>query len=352
VIDAAFGAIRLVASCVLAVLAIAAVGQAEPPKPLRFVVQSWRAESGLPGDQVLQIARTRQGYLYVGTTNGLARFDGVRFRSFTLDDGLRPGRIVAIHEDRKGTLWVGTSGGGLARLEGHRFVSLTRVDGLPSNTVTAIAEDGRGRLWIGTNRGIALWDGRRLCTPEGFEHLTGCSVMAILCARDDVVWVATYRSGLFTFGRGGWSESDASGLLGAGKTCYALFEDHAGRIWASTDHEIVLRRDAEGWTRCRVQRDPSGSYAYVQEFAEDADGIIWCALPHGNLNFFRGGRDDAEEYRFTTSTAEVCCVLGDPAGGIWIGTGGMGLHRLMPPKVSILVSPLTTLAMNSTGLLC
>ena len=95
-----------------------AVGQVEPPKPPRFVVKSWRAEDGLPGEKILRIARTREGFIYVGTTNGLAQFDGVRFRSFTLEDGLRPGRIGAIHEDRQGNLWVGTVGGGLATRRG------------------------------------------------------------------------------------------------------------------------------------------------------------------------------------------------------------------------------------------
>ena len=228
------------------------------------------------------------------------------------------------------------SAGDWRRLEGDRFVSFTTADGLPSDAVTAIADDGRGRLWIGTNEGIAIWDGRRLSTPEGVEHLAGCAVRAILCTHDDVVWVGTYRKGLFTFERGKWSESDADMLLGPGRTCYALLEDRAGRIWASTDHETVLRRDRAGWTRCRVQCDPPGRTAHVQAFADDVDGNIWCALPQGNLNYFRAGHDDIEGWKLTTPNSEVGCVVGDPAGGIWIGTEAAGLLRLTVPNVSAL----------------
>src|SRR5262249_17882744 len=99
-------------SCMLAALAIAAIGQAEPPKPLRFVAHSWRAESGLPGDQVVRIAHTRQGYLYVGTTNGLARHVG----GGEYGPLFGKSSVLALIEDREGGFWVGTDSGRVLRL--------------------------------------------------------------------------------------------------------------------------------------------------------------------------------------------------------------------------------------------
>ena len=337
--DAPSGMVKVMASCVLAIIAIAAAGQDESSTLPRYVIQRWGVENGLPSNEVTCIARSRQGYLYVGTTLGLARFDGVQFRSFDLSDGLKPNRIHAIREDQRSTLWVATIGGGLARLVGDRFVCLTRADGLPSDSVTALAEDGRDRLWIGTRGGLAVWDGRQLRRPDDAARFDGCHMTSILCESDGTTWVGVFQRGLFTYERGRWSESPASTMMGPGVTCYALFKDREGRIWASTDHEVVLRRDASGWTSCRVKVEPPSSYAYVKQFTEDEAGILWCALAHGNLNYFRRGRDEAEEFDFTPSTPEVECVLADFGGELWIGTKGLGLHRLVPPKVSVVGQP-------------
>ena len=76
-----------------------------------FVRRVWQVEDGLPQNSVLAVLQAREGYLWLGTANGLARFDGVRFKVFGLADGL-PGLLVRVLlEDREGTLWIGTGSG-------------------------------------------------------------------------------------------------------------------------------------------------------------------------------------------------------------------------------------------------
>src|SRR5690349_12814788 len=80
-----------------------------------YTIEVWDNERGLPGDTVVAITQTRDGYLWLGTLYGLARFDGVRFTTFNEGNtpGLGSSRIVRLFEDRQGNLWVGTDVGGI-----------------------------------------------------------------------------------------------------------------------------------------------------------------------------------------------------------------------------------------------
>lgn len=125
----------------------------DPKKAItQYVHDVWTTEDGLPQNSILSIVQTRDGYLWVGTWNGLARFDGVRFTVF--DRGNTPAKknnyIYALYEDRQGSLWIGTGGGGLSRLQDGEFTNYTTQAALSNNDVRAIYEDRAANIWIGT----------------------------------------------------------------------------------------------------------------------------------------------------------------------------------------------------------
>jgi ligand-binding sensor domain-containing protein len=119
-------------------------GSNAPPNSA-FVCQVWRVEDGLPHNTVTAIAQTRNGYLWVGTGNGLARFDGVQFRRFGLADGLCSPLVKALLEDRNGVLWIGTANG-LSRYQNGQFTTWTVREGLAGNAILALAEDPEGGM--------------------------------------------------------------------------------------------------------------------------------------------------------------------------------------------------------------
>src|SRR4051812_35791689 len=120
-----------------------------------WVVRSWEASDGLPQNSGNAVVQTRDGFLWVGTSGGLARFDGVRFRKFGLEDGLRAVRISALVEDAQGALWIGTSGGGLSRWANGRIASFGAAEGFPAGTdVISLAADRDGSVWVGTEKGL------------------------------------------------------------------------------------------------------------------------------------------------------------------------------------------------------
>src|SRR6266536_815526 len=152
---------RVAAACLLATPALAL----EDGRPLtRYSLDTWTVDRGLPENSVFAIVQTRDGYLWLGTTQGLARFDGLRFTVFDSANtpAIRHNQIQSLAEDSSGALWVGTYGGGLARLKDGRFEAYTTRDGLSGDTVRSLWPSSDGTLWIGTHgAGLASYrDGR------------------------------------------------------------------------------------------------------------------------------------------------------------------------------------------------
>jgi ligand-binding sensor domain-containing protein len=114
-----------------------------------YSIDTWREPEGLKQDCVRAIAQTRDGYLWVGTPDGLLRFDGVRFVSFNVDTGsLKDNEVWALKADPAGGLWIASFGGGVAHYKDGRFTSLTTADGLPDDFVWNLDIDSTGDLWI------------------------------------------------------------------------------------------------------------------------------------------------------------------------------------------------------------
>ncbi len=130
----------------------------DPKKAItQYKLDIWQAERGLEQNSVFAVRQTCDGYIWLGTLNGLVCFDGTRFRVFNKDntEQLKDNTVKALVEDRKGTLWIGTSEGGLTLLKDGEFKTYTPGEYPGLKEISAIYEDGEGTLWIGTkNSGL------------------------------------------------------------------------------------------------------------------------------------------------------------------------------------------------------
>jgi ligand-binding sensor domain-containing protein len=173
--------------------------------PLQYVHDVWTTERGLPQNSVSALVQTRDGYLWVGTYGGLARFDGIRFTVFETGNapGMQSNRILTLYEDRAGNLWIGTDQGGLSRYFQGKFSTYTTQDGLPDNYVAALAEDHVGGLWIVTSKGLARLQDGRFTTYTPQEGWADGRVGLVKAGRDGSIWVvfarglAHWRAGRF-----------------------------------------------------------------------------------------------------------------------------------------------------------
>src|SRR5450432_1874587 len=117
-----------------------------------FIVDSWNNEQGLPQSSVISIIQTKDGYLWLGTLNGLVRFDGNHFTVFDENNtpGLNSDRIVCLFEDRRGELWVGTDTAGVALMKAGTIRNFDLGHAGHEGRLTSACEDAKGNVWLYT----------------------------------------------------------------------------------------------------------------------------------------------------------------------------------------------------------
>lgn len=324
--------------------------------PTRYTVEFWTESEGLPQNFVYTLLQTRDGYIWLGTRRGLARFDGVRFVVY---DDLRPGQlrdseVRALAEGDDGSLWIGTHGGGVARLRDGVFTSYSTQDGLPSDTVTAMRKVPGGPLWIGTPAGLAAFDGERFETYTRDEGLPSANVLALHLDDDGVLWIGT-GSGLASHENGAFVDHAAenAALRGTIRTIAGSARDG---LWL----DRVLREDAGvGYVSEGVRRYANGR---VTEFTpEDGvtagevtallrdpeGGALWIATVGGLTRYTDGRLEVLHDGVITEAQIPLAPLRGhrlltaqslmlDHEGSLWVGTRSNGLGRVRPALFSSL----------------
>jgi diguanylate cyclase (GGDEF)-like protein len=286
--------------------------------------QAWNTKDGLPQSSVEAILQTRDGYLWLGTQEGLVRFDGVRFAVFDKSNtkALKANRVTALAEDRTGALWIGTEGGGLTRLHHGAFTTWREKEGLPADRVRAVVEDAAGVVWVGTDRGLARMRDERVEAAG----LPGRYVQSLVSVRDGTVWVGLRDGSLLPI-RGEQPGSTVP-LPGTGAVS-ALWPDPDNTIWVGRRDALV--HVAPGTVRTFTAREglPGRS---VLDLVRDRDGSLWVATENGGLARLRGDRFEVFTTREGLSNNMVQKVLEDREGNLWVGTQDGGLNRLADGK--------------------
>jgi ligand-binding sensor domain-containing protein len=125
-----------------------------------FGVTAWTVDDGLPQNIVRGLHQTPDGYLWIATLDGLARFDGVRFTVFDRNTTpeIKSGRFAALYGSPTGDLWLSTDGSGLTRYHKGRFITYTQRDCLPVDAVRCVTGDGAGNVWALAADAILKWN--------------------------------------------------------------------------------------------------------------------------------------------------------------------------------------------------
>jgi signal transduction histidine kinase/CheY-like chemotaxis protein/streptogramin lyase len=320
---------RALRACVAALLLIVSVSAhaLDPSLKLsQYVLDNWQIPQGLPQISAQAIARTPDGYLWVGTQEGLARFDGVRFVVFDhgSESAIPDKHISVLYADSAGRLWIGTRAGIAVYEHGH-FKALSVMPGLAHAYVRAIAEGKQGRIWVGTESGLfGIGDG----TAVSFDSTSGLPdsrIRALLEDHEGVLWVGT-AGGSQRFDGNRFETLNFGGA--ADEQITALHEDMQGTVWLGTDHGS-LYRFAEGRFTLAAGAGRMGSS--VQAITGDHDGNLWIATHGVGLVRWRDGNFSVlGTNQFASS--ELSALLEDDEGSLWVGSAGEGLLRLRNGK--------------------
>lgn len=291
----------------------------------------WRAPQSLPHDDVTAIVQTRDGYLWIGTVEGLVRFDGVRSVVFdkTNTPALTNNWIKALFEDRQGRLWIGTLGGGLVCRDGESFVRYGESRGLPYEVIDAIAEDGQGRVWVGTvGGGILRLENGRFVREPGADAAAHTSVRTILADRTGALWFGT-ETGLYRLVGGALTRfGRKDGLTDDGVISLA---SDAGGLWIGTETGGLNRLSDGRFTA--ITRKDGLTHDRVWCLAIDRDANLWIGTDGGGLDRLTRGQLTSFSTKNGLTNDYVWAIHEDREGSLWIGTNGGGVDRLKNPRV-------------------
>lgn len=302
-----------------------------------YCVDRWQTEDGLPGNTVTSIVQTHDGYLWIGTFGGLARFDGMQFRHFGEREGLKTNRILCLFEDARGDLWVGSEGGGLFRYHAGVFSALTTRDGLLHDVVMSLTEDALGRLWIGTYSGLQCWkDGAFIPAAIEPAPLQG-PVSRLLADPSGVLWMVIngllgkVETNCFMLPK---VEGEPSGQMAVS----ALHMSHSGRLWIGGNSGYVVSSSHGALDLLPLVLEQLTDNLW--DLCEARNGDMWIGTASSGLRRWRGGQVLSITTQEGLADNSVRCILEDREGNLWVGTNGGGLHRLKLKKLALVTTRL------------
>ena len=279
----------------------------------------YKTEQGLPQNEVRSIAQTPDGYLWFGTRDGLARFDGVKFTVFSQQTtpGIGHNMFGAMLVDRAGRLWIAT-GDGLSCFEHRQFRRYTERDGLPANAVHSLLEDRKGTLWVGTWNGLAAFDGTRFRKFAQKDGLPADSISGLAEDGSGGLWVGTYGGGLAHITDGRIHVLTTQDGLPA-NLIQTVLHDRSGNLWIGTQNGSALLSPVG---QLQILRDlPGKSICFYQ----DREGLIWAATDKIFGRYRNGASLVFEQQEVPKQDIET--VFQDRDGSLWVGTSGAGVAR-------------------------
>lgn len=263
---------------------------------------NFNKEDGLNSNRIISIVEEKNGNLWLGTGNGLCKYDGNVFTPIPIPEdgkkdlwgeGCNANQVLCLMQDKKGNIWLGTCGGGAYCYDGKTFTSYLsnegriQSDGLHHNVIRSITEDNAGNIWFtsATHGGVSKYDGTNFTHYNQKDGLSDDMIISSMMDSKGNIWF---------------------GALGNRAGCLSLYD---GKTFTNFNEKDGL---------CNNN---------VSRIFEDKKGTIWLGSNRGGLCYY-----NHETFTpFTTQTGEklqnIKTIIEDKAGNLWFGCNQGGLWR-------------------------
>ncbi|WP_158941575.1 two-component regulator propeller domain-containing protein [Granulicella sp. S190] len=280
--------------------------------------QSWSTENGLPQNSVHQIFQASDGYIWIATEGGIARFNGIDFKIFNLENtpAFTSDDTCCFAQDHSGALWIGTADG-LIQYIGGRFRRYFAGDGLPSGRITNLAISDDGFLLVLTTNGISRFDGKQ-SSPLLFP--SSAIPSAMVRADDGIVRIAS-GSSIFQYQNSRvipqslLHASEETKIIGIG-----LMPDHS--LWYQTKKSLLLLQNGQSSPLLRDSKLPN---SHIQSVLAGSQGELWIGTDKGLFVL-----DGTKSPRAISALggSSILSLMQDKEGNLWVGTETGGLNIL------------------------
>lgn len=303
----------------------------------QYKVDIWQTEQGLPIDLVHALLQTRDGYLWVGTARGLARFDGKRFTTFEASEVPEVASlpILGLMEDTEQTLWIGHSKGAVVYRNGV-FKTAFSSEVTAGQRVYAFAQAPDGSVWSATENGLVHWDKGVIKLYQQADGLPTNRLRSLTFDRAGVLWIATSGGGLVSFAAGRFQVlNPANGFPHL--QVRSVLADPDGSVWVATaGGGLVHVNQGQITTYTVADGLPTDQ---LTSLALDAQGSLWIGTWGAGISRMHGGKFTSISTSGGLTGDQIWAIRVDREDSVWIGTWVGGLNRLSNRNFEALGTP-------------
>lgn len=303
-----------------------------------YFMRVWLVEKGLPQNKVTSVVQTQDGYLWVGTYSGLARFDGMRFTVFDNKNTpeMHSRRVTSLFESSDGMLWIGHENGEVTTCKDGKFQPVKIRAAWVSRKISAITADAAGDVWLLNGVGLLarVRDGLVLSPSTG----TATKLLSLARTTDGSIWVA--RDGRLSVLEHGqlrvvypdWPLTNTTYVQGIGAS-------RDGGIWVASNGRIRKWKD-EHWMQ-DLGAAP-WELAPLSRLAETRNGTLVAATSNTGIFLLFPGTDEPTQHinHFNGLEADwITSLAEDREGDLWLGSGGTGLIEMRLNNIQTVEPP-------------
>lgn len=302
-----------------------------------YVSRGYTKEEGLPGNTITDVIQDNKGYIYIGTYEGMVRFDGVDFTVFNKNLNSHYNFVSArtIFQAKDGAIWVGSNDEGIFRIvmdSSEEVKSFSKNTGLPNNSVRSITEDNQGNIWVATAGGVVyITKEYEVVSPDtGFQN--SHSDMQNICTnvysdKTGRVWVTTtVENGIYYYQNNHFSQYKFSDTALNSNVVTTVTEDNSGTLWFGVaPHYAICGEGTKAQTLdlASINNNGTGVWSIIQ----DRNGAIWFGTDAG-LSIYRNGIISQYTEAQGLSDNNLNRILEDREGNIWLATDRSGLQKM------------------------
>jgi signal transduction histidine kinase/ligand-binding sensor domain-containing protein len=335
---------RLPLLCFFTVLLLPLLAQ----RPVLYFKRLTHA-NGLSNDKVNCILQDKRGFTWIGTDDGLNRYDGNNFIVFKHIPGqsssMSGNTITGLHEDKDGIIWIATADGGISRYD-YRLAPQQQfrqykhqpgdTNSIPLNIINAVKEDKNGHLWLATSGAAVLRFDKKNEKFQKPRNAGNWTIFNMCFDKDGMIWAGRQGGSILKVNpatlefKADPRYVNLYDVRMPHVVVTSLFRDSKDNIWFGSWDKAVYRYNADNGTETAFTHDVNEPYSFgIDEpiaFNEDRQGRIWIGGKNNGLYIYEPGTKQFYNYRHdaaregTLSHNTVNCIFIDHSGIVWIGT--------------------------------